>query len=94
METIRIEAGKQFDAEIVEVFLQIESQFREIRDQYADSDEVDGTSSNLDSDAAFSGNRNESEQSLTPKQEQALLQVLPPNEASERNEEAVEATLQ
>jgi HD-GYP domain-containing protein (c-di-GMP phosphodiesterase class II) len=94
VETIRNKAGKQFDAEIVEVFLGIEAKFREIRDQYVDSEKVKGTFTNLDSDVAFSGKRNKLEQTLTTEQEHALLQVLPPDGASDRNADPVKATSQ
>ena len=80
VETIRNEAGKQFDADIVEVFLQVESKFREIRNQYTDAEEAEETISKMDSEVEFTEDRNKSEQTLTTEQEQALLQVLPPNE--------------
>jgi hypothetical protein len=72
----------------------IESQFREIRDQYADAEEAEVTYSNLDSDITNLSKPNQTEQTLTAEQEQALLDVLPPDQVSYYSEEPVEAASQ
>jgi response regulator RpfG family c-di-GMP phosphodiesterase len=65
VDVIRIGAGKQFDPDLVEVFLTIESQFREIAQQYPETMSAEST-------VKVASNR-EPEHRLTPNQEELLI---------------------
>jgi HD-GYP domain-containing protein (c-di-GMP phosphodiesterase class II) len=79
---IREGAGRQFDPDIVEVFLKIESQFREIVRQFPDPQDIAGISGDV-------SRQRKPKHRLTTEQEQVLLSSLSPGESAPPCEPAV-----
>jgi HD-GYP domain-containing protein (c-di-GMP phosphodiesterase class II) len=82
---IREKSGKQFDPELVEVFLTIESQFRDIARRFTETSNEAQASQNADGQ--------EQKQQLTPAQEEALISALTMDEPASRCTELVATTI-
>lgn len=82
VEYIRENAGTQFDPALVEVFMQIEAEFREISDRFRDGDEA--------IDAAAAEQQGRTDKRLTAEQERVLLSVLQMDKKNAGNVPAVE----
>ncbi len=76
---IRDEAGRHFDPELVEIFLKIESEFREIAQRFEklSRDEVTGTP-----------DEDEPQKNLTPDQEKVLMSVVALSEEASESPQA------
>jgi hypothetical protein len=79
---IREGAGKQFDPDLVDGFLQIEAQFREIAQKFADPGSVAA-------DATAVSAKREPEHQITPEQEQILISTLESQDADSTCEQKV-----